>query len=549
MTKFLTAVLLSCAAIATVQAQQPTITAGGIQNSGSYAPSGLPNAAIAQGSLFVVKGSNLGPATLQIVPSYPLTPTLGGTSISVTVNGTTTRPLMYYTSAKQLAALLPSNTPVGTGTLSVTYNGQTSATSPITVAASSFGIYTANATGSGLGLITNASFQLIGPTAAANPGETLIIFGTGVGPTSGDETGPASALTLAPVSVDVQVGGKSATIYGAARAPQFSGLDQIAFAVPAGITGCSVPVTVRIGNVYSNYVSLPIAASGRICSDPSGLGTVTATPTGIVSYGSIDLSRVNFSIALPNIGTTNSTTDSGTASFLRYGTYDYSSAANPFQLSTYGSCTVFTFAGSSATVPTASNLTNLDAGPSLTVNGPGGSKTLMKTGGTYIATFGGGTAIPGGPAVTPLYFTKGTYTVSGPGGADVGPFTATLNVPDPLIWTNSASITTVTRATGQLVTWTGGDPAGNTYIFGSSIFGNNATNGVGSEFVCVERTSAMQFTIPSSVLLSLPVTSASISSAGTLYVESSTSATFKASGLDLGSIGSTSVTFKTVNYQ
>ncbi len=545
MKQFLTAVLLSGATMAIAQAQQPTITAGGIQNSGSYAPAGLPNAAIAQGSLFVIKGNNLGPATLQIIPAYPLTPTLAGTSISVTVNGTTTRPLMYYTSAKQLAAILPSSTPVGTGTLTVSYNGQTSATAPITVAANSFGIYTANATGSGLGLITNANFQLIGTTAAANPGEALIIFGTGLGPTSGDESGPASALTLAPVTVDVIVGGKSATIYGAARAPQFSGLDQIAFAVPAGVTGCSVPVTVRIGNVYSNYVSLPVAATGRTCSDASGLGPVTATPTGVVSVGSIDLSRLSFSITASGVSVS-SVMDSGSASFIRYPTFDYSSAANPFQLSTYGSCTVFTFQGSSATTPTVSNPTNLDAGAFLTVNGPGGAKTLTKMNGVYSATLGGGINIPGAPAAAPLYLTKGTYTVTGPGGTDVGPFTATLTVADPLNWTNS-NISTVNRAAGQLITWTGGDPAGNTYIFGYSIA--TVGNGVGAEFVCVERTSVQQFTIPSAVLLSLPVSSTSLTSASSLAVESSTSATFKASGLDQGAIGSTSITLKTVNYQ
>ena len=548
MKQYFTAVLLSGTAIAMAQAQQPTITAAGIQNSGSYAPSGLPNAAIAQGSLFVVKGTNLGPITLQIVQAYPLTPTLAGTSISVTVNGTTTRPLMYYTSAKQLAALLPSSTPVGTGTLTVTYNGQTSETSPITVAASSFGIYTANATGTGLGLITNASFQLIDPTAAANPGEVLIIFGTGVGPTSGDETGPASALTLAPVTVDVIVGGKSATIYGAARAPQFSGLDQIAFAVPAEVTGCFVPVTVRIGNVYSNYVSLPIAATGRTCSDASGLGLITATPTGVVSIGSINLSRTNFSITAGGV-TSNSTTDSGLASFFRYPFSDYTSAANPFQLSTYGSCTVFTFRGPSIGFPgiTANPIT-LDAGPSLKVNGPGGAKTLTKDSFLYTATLGNSNSNPGAPTVGPLYLNKGAYTVTGTGGADVGPFTATLNVPDPLNWTNSGSITNLNRAASQLITWTGGDPTGNTYIYGSSIAGTSS-NSVGAEFICVEKTSAQQFTIPSAVLLSLPVTSTSLINAGQIQVEGSTSATFKASGLDQGTIAATNVTLKIVNFQ
>jgi uncharacterized protein (TIGR03437 family) len=49
--------------------------------------------------------------------------TLNQTSVSVTVNGVTTTPGLYYTSASAVSAVLPSSTPVGTGTVTVTYNG------------------------------------------------------------------------------------------------------------------------------------------------------------------------------------------------------------------------------------------------------------------------------------------------------------------------------------------------------------------------------------------------------------------------------------------
>ena len=52
---------------------------------------------------------------------------MGGTSVSVTVGSTTVSAPMYYTSATQVAALLPSNTPTGSGTLTVTYSGTASA--------------------------------------------------------------------------------------------------------------------------------------------------------------------------------------------------------------------------------------------------------------------------------------------------------------------------------------------------------------------------------------------------------------------------------------
>ena len=59
--------------------------------------------------------------------------------------------------------------------------------------------------------------------------------------------------------------------------------------------------------------------------------------------------------------------------------------------------------------------------------------------------------------------TGGTaYTFTGPGGKDVGKFTATLTFPVPLTWTNESSISAVTESQGQLITWTGG--ASGTYV-------------------------------------------------------------------------------------
>src|SRR5580692_8662707 len=87
--------------------------------------------------------------------------TLSGTSISVTVAGTTVAPLLYYTSATQVAALLPSNTPVGKGTVTVTYNTQVGLAAPITVVANNLGIFTVTSDGQGVGIVTNADYSLV----------------------------------------------------------------------------------------------------------------------------------------------------------------------------------------------------------------------------------------------------------------------------------------------------------------------------------------------------------------------------------------------------
>ncbi|MBI2819546.1 MAG: hypothetical protein HYX73_06170, partial [Acidobacteria bacterium] len=155
--------LLTCALTLLVtlpiaaNAQQPSIDADGIRNGASYALSGMPNAGIAQGSIFIVFGSNLGPASLVSVSSFPL-PTsqgLAGTSTRVTVGSTTVNAIILYTSAGQVAAVLPSSTPLGNGTVTITFNGQTSAPAPITVVRSSFGIFSLNQAGSGPGIFQN----------------------------------------------------------------------------------------------------------------------------------------------------------------------------------------------------------------------------------------------------------------------------------------------------------------------------------------------------------------------------------------------------------
>ena len=139
-------ILLAGAAVAPRAWAQPTIAANGVRNSGSYAFPALPNGSIAQGSIFVVFGTDLGPAKIVQVSSFPL-PTkqgLSGTSIQVTVNGTSVYAIMLYTLSTQVAAVLPSDTPLGSGTLTVTYNGQTSNSIPINVVKSSFGIFAVN---------------------------------------------------------------------------------------------------------------------------------------------------------------------------------------------------------------------------------------------------------------------------------------------------------------------------------------------------------------------------------------------------------------------
>ena len=149
LSKLMTAVVFAGVAYA-----QPTIDTGGITNAASYSAPELPNGALARGGMIVIKGNNLGPTPLQIINSFPLPLSLAGTSIKATVGGTTVDLYMIYTSTRQLAAILPSQTPEGTGTLTVTYNGQASAATSIRVVRSAFGIFSLNQAGKRTGRVS-----------------------------------------------------------------------------------------------------------------------------------------------------------------------------------------------------------------------------------------------------------------------------------------------------------------------------------------------------------------------------------------------------------
>ncbi len=75
--------------------QSPVITS--VVNAASNIVQGLPNGGIAQGAIFVVFGTNLGPSDIAIAPAAFQSTSLSNTSVNVTVNGTTVNALMYYT--------------------------------------------------------------------------------------------------------------------------------------------------------------------------------------------------------------------------------------------------------------------------------------------------------------------------------------------------------------------------------------------------------------------------------------------------------------------
>ncbi len=538
---------------ATALLAQPVVNS--VLNPASYALPGMPNYGIAQGGLLVAFGTGLGPGGYNAVSAFPLQKTLNGISIRVTVASTTVDclPMNSYgagSSATQVVALLPSNTPVGDGTLVLTYNGQAGAPAPIKVVQRAFGATAVNAGGSGPAVITDAGYQVRLVTQSARPGQDVILWGTGLGPINADETVGAPFHDMQEeANISVYVGGMQVEIDYAGRAPSAAGLDQINFKVPQGVLGCYVPLVVTVNGVASNWTTMPVANSNGACSDPNGLSDAelaAAQGRGSLRLGSVDLLRTAFTTAMEGFGTLTMTTDMAVAMFVRYDYAALIAAQGLGGYSTVGACVVSQFTGEGASDPVVP--AGLDPGAQLSLTGPGGVRAIPGVAGQrgdYGATLGQdmGFGMPN------LFLAPGFYTATGPGGADVGPFNATMTVPQALNWTNQASITSVNRTRPLQVTWTGGPPGGVVFIMGSSAISTPLQ--AGASFVCLAQSNAGQFTIPAMVLSALPAseTQQGMPTGQLSLGAASPPVRFTAPGLDVGMFTNSSVTGKMIAYQ
>jgi uncharacterized protein (TIGR03437 family) len=521
--------------VAITQAQTPSIT--GLQNNYSYTIPGSPNYGIAPGSLFIVTGANLSNASNGLQP-FPIPTTLQGVSVSVTVAGTTTHAPLYYAFPTQLGVVLPSTTPVGTGTLTVTNNGQ-SASTQIQVLQSAFGILTVNNQGSGRAAVFDLSNTLLSSTNATNPGSYVTLWGTGVGAdlaNANETVYPQMQDNLTNIPIEVDIGGVAGTVTYRGRS-QFPGVDQINVQIPQGVPyGCFVSLVVRSGSIVSNSTTIPVAASGNTCSDSitgfalsfqETTNANAATPL-VMSLGAAELAALSSTSPtrvgtllfeqdnapdVPNLlGFANPQENVAEADFLSYSPGDFAASFSPFLIS-MGSCIV--------TPATNASPTPLDPGTGLTVTAGGKSSTIGPQGdGEYL------TGVP----------FESSYTFAGTGGSDVGAFNAAVTVPSPaLVWPQMSSLQSVVRSQGVTVTWTGGAPNTAVVISGESA-ASLGNFDITQFFFCLAPVAAQKFTVPASILLSLPATPTfPIVSQAYLGISNSTNPiAFSASGIDLG---------------
>lgn len=449
-------------------AQSPELIRGlSAMNAASLAAEGLPAAGVAPGARFAVLGRDLGSAKEHVTARV----TIDGASIEATILAVT---------PKRIDALLPLHSPLGSGTVTLEVNG-TSLTAPIRIVERAYGV-----------------------SAEPVPGSNgRRLRGTGLGR---DDS---------PAGIEVIVAGQAVPAGAITRYPD--GWEDIDFEVPEGTASCATPVSVRFNGRVSNTAIIPTASD---CPAP-GNGNREDRNTGTIALARTTTAFDGF----------RGVADSGDATFLRGPAFAESGSPRPFESVQVGSCTLqFFIEQDIPEIP----FQELDAGPRVGVQGPKGARDLeRKSKGHYNREFGQQVdfSIPGVPQQPgDLYLEQGEYTVTGLGGADVGPFSARIDVPAPAVWTNAQVAASIDRARDLRIEWRGASAQQIAAFTGFSVAGQRPL--VGAAFTCTERGDKGALTVPASILSQLPATPRQGGSLVTFSVQAERPVEFNATGLD-----------------
>jgi len=225
---------------------------------------------LAPGEIVTLVGSGLGPAQLVSAQAgkdglYPTQ--LSGTSVQF--NGIAA-PLIY-TSATQVAAVVPYGVSGVKAQMVVTYQEQTSVTADVAVSPSAPGLFTLDSSGIGQAAAINQNGSINSASSPAPIGSFISLYATGEGQTSpAGVDGKLAAMPLPgpalPVlaEIDGYLIDASFVQYAGAAPGEIAGLMQINVQIPAGFQpGTAVRIAIWVGNA-SSQEGVTIALSAPV---------------------------------------------------------------------------------------------------------------------------------------------------------------------------------------------------------------------------------------------------------------------------------------------
>ena len=182
---------------------------------------------------------------------------LDGVSVILNQFGLPRLAYVGYVSPTQVNFLLPSDLTVTATTVQVRNPAGMSTAMPISVQANAPQLFSLDGK-SVLG--THAGGILLAKANPAAPGETIVVYGTGLGVTSPaliPGVVPADAVSLATLPA-VTIGGSAATVTFAGVVPGAAGVYQINVQVPSSAPNGDLPLIVQVGSSSSASTLLTV---------------------------------------------------------------------------------------------------------------------------------------------------------------------------------------------------------------------------------------------------------------------------------------------------
>jgi hypothetical protein len=220
---------------------------------------------------------------------------------------------------------------------------------------------------------------------------------------------------------------------------------------------------------------------------------------GTLVAGSLELSKHTLDMLIPGLGRLQQKSEFVQGAFSRAGAGAVGTVG--FSATQIGACTVYQVSGGASATGGVGGL--LDAGLQLSLSGPNASATIPRDATmVYSATLYDSGLLGQGGSGNPT-LAQGSYSITSNGGADIAAFTAKMDFPSDLVWTNEDMADPVSRSAPLTIHWTGGG-TGLVQITGTGLTAST-TSATGALFICTAQASAGVFTVPASVLQQLPV--------------------------------------------
>ncbi len=234
-----------------VQGTQAAGAVTGLTNAASFAP------AFASATWVAIFGTNLSETTYAWQPGdivdAQLPQSLQG--VSVTIDGVPA--YVQYISPTQINVLAPDDATLGAVSVVVTTAGQ--ASNSITAQKQAFSPAFFTFGNGAYAAAEHADYSLIDSSQPAQPGETILIYGTGFGPTNPAVPTGQLVATAEPLANQVQmsIGDVSASVIFAGLVE--AGVYQFNVTVPPDLTSGNAAVVATVGGVQTQSgVSIPV---------------------------------------------------------------------------------------------------------------------------------------------------------------------------------------------------------------------------------------------------------------------------------------------------